>query len=201
MRGLEQVGWIYDAFMTLSEWGGFMSWRRALVGRARGRVLEIGCGTGRNLALYLHHEILVASDPDLGLILRATRRRASATLVVAAAEHLPFRDQSFDTVVSSLVFCTIADPDAGLREVRRVLADDGRLRMLEHVRSERAWAASLQDLIQPFWTLVSGGCHPNRRTEDTIVANGFVVDPALRLAERGMRLLVAHRDPDPDQPA
>lgn len=199
MRGLEQIGWLYDAFMVLSEWRDFMSWRRALVGRARGRVLEIGCGTGRNLALYRRHDILVASDPNLALILRATRRKASALLVVATAEHLPIRDQSFDTVVSSLVFCTVADPGAGLREVRRVLADDGRLRMLEHVRSERAWAASLQDLIQPFWTLVSGGCHPNRRTEATVVASGFVVDPALRLARRGMRLLVAHRDQPPEQ--
>jgi ubiquinone/menaquinone biosynthesis C-methylase UbiE len=106
-------------------------------------------------------------------------------LVVARAEALPFRDGTFDTVLSGLVFCSVGDPPRGLAEVRRVLATGGAVRMLEHVRATAPWRAALQDLIQPAWTCAAGGCHPNRDTERAVTRAGFVIDD--RRAQGTMR--------------
>jgi SAM-dependent methyltransferase len=113
-------------------------------------------------------------------------------LVRARAESLPFRDGSFDTVVSGLVFCSVSDVPRGLDEVGRVLKAGGVLRMLEHVRSRRRVAGWLQDRTQPAWTWFTGGCHPNRDTEAAVAAAGFVVGPASYRAQRSMRRFEAH---------
>ena len=83
------------------------------------------------------------------------------------------------------------DPRRGLAEVRRVLRPDGTLRMLEHVRSIKPWKAGLQDRVQPFWTRLTGGCHPNRDTERTVEEAGFRIQPEGRRAKRDMRRFAA----------
>lgn len=191
MRGLEQIPVLYDAMMAVAEATGFLSWRRQLVAGVRGRVLDVGCGTGRNLPLYLADRRVVGCDVRVELLLAARRRAPGRPLVLASAEALPFADGAFDTVVSGLVFCSVPDPLRGLCEVRRVLAPEGRLRMLEHVRSRRPWFAWWQDRIQPAWTLVSGGCHPNRDTEATVRAAGFEILAEGYRARRNVRLLEA----------
>jgi ubiquinone/menaquinone biosynthesis C-methylase UbiE len=133
----------------------------------------------------------VGVDPAFEPIPRAGRRAPAARLVQARAEALPFRDGSFDTVVSGLVFCSVDDPPGGLAEVRRVLRPGGTLRMLEHVRSERPWRAWLQDRVQPAWTRLSGGCRPNRDTERAVGAAGFAIEPGTRRARGDMRRFVA----------
>jgi ubiquinone/menaquinone biosynthesis C-methylase UbiE len=97
----------------------------------------------------------------------------------------------FDTVLSGLVFCSVADPRRGLLEVRRVLAPRGQLRMLEHVRSTRPWKACLQDVCQPAWTWIAGGCRPNRNTERTVEAAGFRIEVEGRRAKGELRRFVA----------
>jgi ubiquinone/menaquinone biosynthesis C-methylase UbiE len=179
MRGTEHVPWLYDALMALMERGRLGEWRRWLAAGARGRTLEIGCGTGRNLPLYATP--VVAFDPDLALVRVARSRAPHARLLVASAEALPFRSAAFDTVISSLVLCTIGDVPRALRELARVLAPGGTLRALEHVRTNR-----LQDLVQPFWTWLTGGCHPNRETEAALVEGGFAIGE--REARGTMRL-------------
>jgi len=114
-----------------------------------------------------------------------------ARLVQGRAEALPFRDGAFDTVVSGLCFCSVGDPARGLAEVRRVLVSGGRLRMLEHVRSERPWKARVQDRLQPFWTRLSGGCHPNRDTELAVARAGFAIEADGRAAKGDMRRFAA----------
>jgi ubiquinone/menaquinone biosynthesis C-methylase UbiE len=175
MRGVEQIPWIYDAFMDVVERFGLGRWRRLLLSGAAGRTLDLGCGTGRNLGLFADEVRVVGLELDLRLLATARKRGPELPLVVGRAEALPFRDGIFDTVVSSLVFCSVAEPRSGLDEAARVLAPGGELRMLEHVRSSRRWLAWLQDLIQPSWTWLAGGCHPNRRTEATVEAAGFVI--------------------------
>lgn len=191
MRGLEQIPWLYDAMFAAVEWTGLGQWRDWLVRGARGRVLEIGCGTGRNLPRY--SERPVAIEPDIDTLRRARRRRPDALLVRASAEALPFRDGAFDTVVSSLVFCSVPSPEHGLGEVARVLAGGGELRMLEHVRSTSHLGARFQDFIQPAWTRLAGGCFPNRATEATVEANGFEIDPGQRRASGNLRRFVARK--------
>ncbi len=188
MRGVEQVPWLYDAGMALIEKTGLRRWRAWLAGGAPpGRVLDLGCGTGRTLPLFGSGVRAIGLDPSPESLRRARRRAPGLPLVCARAEALPFRDGSFDAVVSGLAFCTIADVARGLGEVRRVLKTGGVLRMLEHVRSKRSVVAWLQDRTQPAWTWFTGGCHPNRDTEAAVAAAGFVVDPTSYRARSDMR--------------
>lgn len=185
MRGVEQIPWIYDALCALCERGGFGRWRHWLVGGAQGRTLDVGCGTGRNLPLLPAGVRAIGLDPSPEALARARRRAPGIPLVRGSAEALPFRDASFETVLSGLVFCSVPDPARGLAEVRRVLRPDGELRMLEHVRSTVPWRARVQDLLQPAWTRIAGGCHPNRDTEATVRRAGFSLDD--RRAQDSMR--------------
>jgi ubiquinone/menaquinone biosynthesis C-methylase UbiE len=187
VRGLEQIPWIYDALCALVERSGLGRWRAWLAGGARGRTLDLGCGTGRNLPLLPPGTTAVGLDPSWPVLIRARRRAPHVPLVMGRAEALPFRDGSFDTVLSGLTFCSVPDPGAGLREVRRVLRPDGRLRMLEHVRSTGPVKARFQDLIQPGWTWLAGGCHPNRETERSVARAGFEIEPDGRRARGEMR--------------
>lgn len=194
MRGIEQIPWLYDAGMAVIEATGLRRWRRWLAGGVEsGRVLDIGCGTGRNLALFATGVRAIGLDPCLESLRKARRRAPRIPLVCARAEALPFRDGAFDAVVSGLVFCSVADVPRGLREVRRVLKPGGVLRMLEHVRSRRPAAAWLQDRTQPAWTWFTGGCHPNRDTEAAVATAGFVVDPESYRARNEMRRFQARR--------
>ena len=191
MRGVEQIPWVYDAMLATYEALGLRRWRQWLVKGAKGRTLDIGCGTGRNLPLYEAGVDVVGIDPAMDALRKARQRAPHVPLVRASAHALPFRDGTFNTVVSGLVFCSVPDPALGLSEVKRVLAKTGALRMLEHVRSTSKWGGKWQDLIQPAWTCVAGGCHPNRDTEANVTAAGFDVDPAQRKASGNMRRFVA----------
>ena len=191
MRGVEQIPWLYDAVCAVCEATGLARWRSWLVAGARGRVLDVGCGTGRNLPLLPGGTRAVGLEPSWAALQRTRRRTPRVPLVVGSAEALPFRDAAFDTVLSGLVFCSVPDPRRGFLEVRRVLRQDGQLRMLEHVRSTRPWKARLQDLLQPVWTGFTGGCHPNRDTERAVEAGGFEIEGEDRRAKGDMRRFVA----------
>jgi ubiquinone/menaquinone biosynthesis C-methylase UbiE len=191
VRGVEQIPWLYDAICAIYERLGLGRWRRWLVGGASGRVLDVGCGTGRNLALLPRGVVAVGLDPSWDAVQRARGRAPQVPLVLGRAEALPFRDAAFDTVLSGLVFCTVPDAQRGLDEVRRVLAPHGQLRMLEHVRSTRPWKARFQDRVQPIWTRLAGGCHPNRDTERAVESSGFRIDLETRRARDEMRRFVA----------
>jgi ubiquinone/menaquinone biosynthesis C-methylase UbiE len=202
MRGVEQIPWLYDAGMRVMDWTGLSRWRDWLAGGARGRVLEVGCGTGRNLPRYSGRTggpappiaFVIGLDPNFEALRAARRRAPGVPLVCASAEALPFRDGAFDTVVSGLVFCSVPDVPRGLAEVRRVLAPGGTLRMLEHVRSTGRFGARWQDFIQPTWTKVLGGCRPNRETEAVVTAAGFRIDREGYRARGTMRRFVARTD-------
>ena len=187
MRGAEQIPWLYDAAMAVLERLGLGPWRLWLAEGASGRTLDLGCGTGRNLPLLPAGARAVGVDPCAQSLARARRRAPAALLVQARAEALPFKDGAFDTVASGLVLCSVTDPPAAAAEMLRVLAPGGSVRALEHVRSPLPWKARLQDLSQPAWSALSGGCHPNRDTERTLEEAGLVIDPATRRARDTMR--------------
>lgn len=190
MRGLEQIPWLYDLSLELAERGRFGRWRAWLARGAAGRTLDLGTGTGRNLPLLPPAARAIAVDPHRQNLPRARARGRGAPLVLARAEALPFRDGCFDTVLCGLVLCSVDDPARALDEARRVLRPGGSLRLLEHVRLP-GLAGRCQDLLQPAWTRLTGGCHPNRETERSVVAAGFVPSPESRRARGTWRRLEA----------
>jgi ubiquinone/menaquinone biosynthesis C-methylase UbiE len=170
---------VYDRLASGSEDAGLREVRHALIGEATGRVLEIGAGTGANLPHYDGSvESLALTEPEspmLRRLQRAAREHVpAAQLLRAPAEDLPFEDDSFDTVVSTLVLCGVDDQPRALREARRVLRPGGRLLFLEHVRSDDPAFARFQDRINWLNRFVVG-CDCNRPTLATIERSGFTV--------------------------
>jgi ubiquinone/menaquinone biosynthesis C-methylase UbiE len=165
--------------MKNAEKSGLTAMRRGLLAQAAGRVLEIGGGTGANLAHYGPAvESLTITEPESPMLRRLERRvrtEAPATLVLRApAENLPFEDHTFDTVVSTLVLCGVDDQPRALREIRRVLRPGGWLLFLEHVRSTDPKIAGKQDRMNGINRFVVC-CDCNRPTLETIQQAGFSV--------------------------
>jgi ubiquinone/menaquinone biosynthesis C-methylase UbiE len=164
-----------------SERAGLAARRRELLGAARGRVLEVGAGTGINLEHYPEGvEELVLVEPERSMARKLAQRQRelgrSAQIVEADAQALPFPDRSFDTVVGTLVLCNVGNPQSALREMRRVLRPDGSFLFLEHVRSDDPRAARLQDRVNPVWRFVSNGCNCNRPTLSLIEGSFSVAE-------------------------
>jgi len=191
MRGAEQIPWLYDLGLWWAERLGFIRWRRWLAEGATGWTLDVGTGTGRNLTWFSAAGTVIAIDPSRHNLRAARIRKPGTLLVRARAEALPFRDGSFDTVVSGMVFCSVDEPAVGFAEVRRVLSANGSLRMIEHVRSSSPLEAWWQDLIQPAWTWAAGGCRNNRQTERAVLEAGFEIDLTTHRANGTMRRFVA----------
>jgi ubiquinone/menaquinone biosynthesis C-methylase UbiE len=156
---------LYDPFLALGERRSMGALRRGLLASARGRVLEAGAGTGHNVAAYpAALSELVLTEPVPAMLSRLRGRAGGALVVAAGAESLPFPDASFDTVVSTLVLCTVDDPGAAVRELRRVLRPGGRLLFIEHVRSGDARLARWQRRLARPWRLFAAGCRCDRDT-------------------------------------
>jgi ubiquinone/menaquinone biosynthesis C-methylase UbiE len=177
--------WGYDSFLKQTEDAGLRDMRHELLSEARGRCLEIGAGTGLNLDHWPDAvEELVLSEPDPHMAVRLRRKLAAsgrdAEVVAAPGERLPFPDGSFDTVVLTLVLCTVPDPEATLREIARVLKPGGRFLFLEHVRAEEPGLARWQDRLHGPWYLFGDGCHCNRDTLGTIEASPLEVERSER---------------------
>lgn len=169
----------YDRLSRKSEDAGLRALRQGLLAGASGRVLEIGAGTGANLGLYTGHlDSLVLTEPEPPMLRRlqkaAHEHMALAQVVQSPAEHLPFEDGSFDTVVSTLVLCGVEDQVQALQEARRVLEPGGQLLFLEHVRSDDPALARFQDRMNWLNRIVVQ-CDCNRSTLTTIEAEGFTV--------------------------
>src|SRR5271166_110421 len=185
---------VYDPFLWLGELAGMRRRRNALLGGARGRVVEIGAGTGLNIAHYpdgIAELVLIEPEPAMRrrLAPRLQRHGRVARIVDAPAERLPLADASVDTVVSTLVLCTVDDPERTLGEIARVLRPDGQLLFIEHVRASSRFLAACQDnLLQP-WRRFAGGCRCNRPTVELMRACGFAV-AADDVVWRGMPRIV-----------
>jgi ubiquinone/menaquinone biosynthesis C-methylase UbiE len=169
----------YDSFSRKSEEAGLRAMRHGLLAEAGGSVLEIGAGTGANLAHYNGHlESLVFTEPESAMLRRLQAKARDeaplAKILRAPAEDLPFEDASFDTVVSTLVLCGVDDQARSVREIRRVLKPGGRLLFLEHVRSDDPALARFQDRMNWLNRLVVQ-CDCNRPTLSTIEAAGLTV--------------------------
>ncbi len=156
--------------------------RAPLLQDLRGRVLEVGAGTGANFGYYPPEATVVATDPDPFMLERAKNKLAQVgatniQLRQANTEQLPFEDRSFDHVVSTLVFCSVPDVARGLGEIRRVLKLEGTFRFFEHIRNdESAFWGRAHDVLTPAWRWLGAGCHLNRRTQQAIEGTGFRIE-------------------------
>lgn len=170
---------IYDRMMRRGEERGMRKKRQALLERARGTTLEIGAGTGANIGLYPQKatEVIMA-EPFEPMRRRLERKLATATIparaIDASAEAIPLQDDSVDTVVSTLVLCTVDFPERAVAEIARVLRPGGELLFIEHVRSASPGLARWQDRLETPWRHFGAGCRCNRDTLATIAATGFV---------------------------
>jgi ubiquinone/menaquinone biosynthesis C-methylase UbiE len=179
---------IYDPFLAGGEAMGMARRRRAVLAGATGRVLEVGAGTGMNVAHYPEDlSELILAEPDSAMRTRLSRRagKRAATVIDNAAERLPFADGELDTVVSTLVLCTVDAPRAALEEIARVLRPGGQLLFIEHVRADSRIRAFSQDRLAEPWRRFAGGCRCNRATLELMEACGFEVE-ARRGAWHGM---------------
>lgn len=153
--------------------------RQQVARQARGRVLEIGAGTGLNFLHYPSGTEVVAIERAEGMRVRAIERarqpevRARVRVVDGDAQALAHDAGSFDTVVSTFVLCSVPDLQRCLSEARRVLAPGGALIVVEHVRSPEPRTARWQDRVRPFWQTVLGGCDPTRDIARAIESAGF----------------------------
>jgi SAM-dependent methyltransferase len=185
---------IYDPFLWFAERRGFRGHRGELLASARGVTLDIGSGTGLNLPHYPRQlDQLVLAEPDAAmrarLERRATRLRPEASVIDAPAERLPFADGTVDTVVSTLVLCTVGAPELALGEIARVLAPGGQLLFIEHVRAASRVGSFLQELLATPWRRFANGCRCNQQTVTLMASCGFQLDVS-EAKWRGMPAIV-----------
>ena len=169
----------------------FSQLRTKILQSVAGEVLEIGIGTGLNLAHYGPAVSRVqAVDPIPMLPTRMAERRAAVPfpveITLQSAERLPYEDRTFDCVVSTWTLCTIPDPVLALQEVRRVLKPEGIFLFLEHGRSDDEKIAAWQDRLNPIQNVIGCGCNLNRRIDDLITQAGLAITQLDRFAMQGV---------------
>ncbi|ANU10948.1 type 11 methyltransferase [Planococcus antarcticus DSM 14505] len=168
---------IYDTAMKPLEKMRFEKIRAGLVRKAQGKVLEIGFGTGANFRYYQNVERVDAIEPNPAMGHQAVKRikklRIPMYLYQAKAEQLPFVDNSFDSVVATLVFCTIPDPELALQEIRRVSKPGAKFLLFEHVKMDQKMMGKTQEALTPIWKKLCDGCHLNRDTLGLVKQSGW----------------------------
>jgi SAM-dependent methyltransferase len=162
-------------------------YRRELLSGLRGRVIEVGAGSGLNFPLYpttVDHVLAVEPEPRLKAAALENARGAPVPIEVVAgvAEQLPAQDGSFDAAVASLVLCSVSDHRRALAELRRVIRPRGELRFYEHVVARRPMPARLQRIADLLWPHLAGGCHLSRDTGAAIARAGFDIQSCQRFA-------------------
>ncbi|MEO1712732.1 MAG: class I SAM-dependent methyltransferase [Bacteroidota bacterium] len=174
----------YDPILRKAERDWLGKERAALIGQAAGKVLEIGAGTGANFKYYPEKVEVLAIEPARAMLRRAQRKAPSNIqcegfgVGSAAWEELK-SSSSFDTIVCTLVLCTVPNAEQTLADLRQMLAPEGKLLILEHIRSHHPRSARWQQFFTPAWKCVAGNCHLDRPTDQWIQSAGF-----LPLAER-----------------
>ncbi len=168
----------YDLMMAPMEKIGMLKWRKALVAKAKGLVLEAGVGTGANLIHYSSDVKVIGVDFSSKMLEIAVQKlphaQAEIELKLADIQELPFPNNTFDTVITACVFCSVPDPQKGFQELRRVVKPEGSLYFLEHVRSEGAVLGKIMDWVNPL-TVRHSGVNINRRTEKNIMSSNMQI--------------------------
>jgi len=169
----------YDILMSPLEKRRFQEIRKQLVGKAKGDVLEIGSGTGLNFPYYGHAQSVMAVEPSALLREKSMERVKESRIPIevqeGTAEQLPFPSNHFDTVVVTLVLCSVSNLDQALAEIHRVCKPNGSILLFEHVRVRNPVLGRLQDWLTPMWKRMCDGCHLNRDTVRRLRSAGIKV--------------------------
>ncbi len=183
---------IYDPMIKQVERACMKQWRGDLLQQAEGTVLEVGAGTGANVAHYPSGlESLTLTEPDPHMRARLEQRAEGLEVRDAAVERLPFSDGSFDTVVCTLVLCSVTDLDRSVAELRRVLRPGGQLLFIEHGAAEPGSSRlRWQHRFEPLWKRVFGNCHFTRRADLAFEKAGFQLEQVQRESMRKAMALV-----------
>ncbi|MCK9270831.1 MAG: methyltransferase domain-containing protein [Bacteroidales bacterium] len=169
-----RIAGLYDMMEAPME-GMFSKWRKQMLKDASGKTLEVGIGTGKNIPYYPENVDLTGIDFSEKMISKAKEKVTESKniqLLEMDAQQMQFDDNTFDTVVTSCVFCSVPDPVQGLKEIRRVCKDGGKILMLEHVRSNKKVVAPLMDAFN-FIPLHLYGANINRETFQNLLRAGF----------------------------
>lgn len=155
----------------------FSKWRRELLSNTSGKILEVGIGTGKNIAFYPENVSLTGIDFSPKMIEITNKKlrenpRSNTRIIQMDAEEMEFADNTFDTVVTSCVFCSVPNAVQGLKEIKRVCQNGGKILMLEHVRSQNKATGKFMDIINPI-PLYIYGANINRRTYENLLKAGF----------------------------
>src|SRR6266540_1751711 len=176
---------MYARMAADAEGRGAADHREEMLAGLRGRVIEVGAGTGLNFGHYpaaVDRVVAVEPEPVLRKLATEAARQAAVPIEVVdgVADALPAEDASFDAAVASLVLCSVSDQGRALAELARVLRPRGELRFYEHVRSEQPREARVQRAVDVFWPLFGGGCHTSRDTVGAMERAGFDVETCRR---------------------
>ncbi len=184
---------IYDKAIQDAEIKGLQDWRATLLRSATGVVLEIGAGTGNNLKYYptvITKLVLLEPDPHMRhqLTLKLpTDNSYPIELLEGHAESIPFPDATFNTVICTLVLCSVKNVERTLSELHRVLAPKGKLIFIEHVAAAQDTdRLKWQRRIEPIWKVITSGCHLTRLTEEALIRAGFMIEDITRQSMRGV---------------
>lgn len=188
-------GHFYDFALRPFEALALRRLRSELLSHAHGKTLEIGFGTGLNFSYYQKDVKFVGIEPDEKMRSVAQKRadHYHLQIVEGDAQNLNFENDSFDTVVATLVFCSIPDPDKAIEEVYRVLKPGGSFLLLEHVRKNTPVAGWTLDHLTPFWKHVAGGCHLNRDPSKHLKEVGFKVESCKTLWSGLGKIWILHK--------
>ncbi|HLC47257.1 MAG TPA: methyltransferase domain-containing protein [Candidatus Nanoarchaeia archaeon] len=176
----------YDLHSRLAEKVWFARWRSQFIQPLRGKILEVGIGTGKNIGFYGEGAEVIGIDFSEKMLHIAKERlvksgKRNISLRQMDAENLRFKDDSFDYVVTTCVFCSVPDPIKGLEEIRRVLKPSGRLIMIEHVLSRNPAIALIEQAFNPL-TRIFMGANINRDTKQNIIQAGMRIAEDRNLA-------------------
>jgi ubiquinone/menaquinone biosynthesis C-methylase UbiE len=194
-----RIASIYDFMESLPELF-FAGWRKKLLAKARGKILEIGVGTGKNFKYYPAKADVTGIDIADKMVTIARKEAAklclSFNIEEGDAQNLVYPDNFFDTAVATFVFCSVPDPVKGLRELRRVVKPDGQVLLLEHVRIDTPIMGWIMDRLNPLVVRIVGA-NINRRTVENVKAAGFLFDKIEHLGSMKMvKMMIARPDKD-----
>ncbi|TGC09483.1 class I SAM-dependent methyltransferase [Methanolobus halotolerans] len=185
---------VYDLMEIPIEYSWYAKWRKGILSGLSGRVLEVGVGTGKNLPYYPDDCEVIGIDISDKMLERAkskSENKGNISLFIMDAENLAFRNDTFDHIITTFVLCSIPDPVAALKEMRRVCKPDGTVINVEHMKSSNRIISLAEDIFDPVTSGLTG-VHINRKTVENVKKAGLNITEEKNLALKDVfRLIVS----------